>query len=1709
MKTTARYLWLILLMARAAPALTVESNPAGSDQRRAEWVREMAEKAHEPRSVTSLAYVVDRSPGAVRPYSLPAYPDTFYVRPDGTGEYPFFPSIQAAIDAVTDPTTIVLANGVYSGEGNRDIDTKGKVLLITSESQDPSVCTIELDTPYSRGFVFQSSESNATVIANITINSTSVLQVYGGGGVKCVNASPTLYNCVIHTAVWWSGGGGGLFSHSGALLVGCSINGWTMEAAGGGLYIGDSSEVSIQNCAIGGRSYEYYGGGIACNASTLIITDSEFSGGRAGDGFGGAMSLANSTISITGSVFANNTAHAISAATSRGGAIYAASCSLTMSHCTLFANTVETQNTSISRAGSSIAATASEIFLTNTVVAFGSGGQEDGAIAAYLGSNISLVNCDIFGNPGGDYTGLLLPQLGVTGNISADPLFCDGALGRVTLDAASPCLLLAVDKNGEPDYIGARGMDCVESESVPMFIQAEGGVDAGLRSGAAWGDYDGDGDDDLYVVRYNATSQLYRNDGGGVFVNIITSPLAVVGPGRSAAWGDYDGDGDLDIFVVNDGAPNRLFKNVGGSLFLEVAETALAISGPNRDAVWADLDNDGDVDLYLIRYGASNYLFRNDGGTFSRALCPALEDDGPSVTAALGDIDRDGDLDVYIVNAGTANRLVRNDGGLAFANISMAPLDLSGDNRGAIWGDFDNDGDLDLYATTHSSGNHLLRNDGPEGFTDITEPNTRQFYHCVGATWLDYDRDADLDLYVMTEGANVLLRNDIGSFIPVPGRDLNVDGAGVSAAAADYDRDGRVDLFFADDIGTAETSSLVRNESSGINNWISISLRGTESNSFGVGAWLAAYDGGVCIVHHEIGGGSSPAVQSSLTMTVGLGRLENGEIGARAAAAATIDSLKISWPGGIVQVLRNVPVDTKLVIHELAGPQPSFPGWQMHQRDMYHTGRADFTVPTARLNGSFFDLFNWQTPAPDSPLNGNLGATSMVFADGVGPNGTDIVVGGYHWPKGVQGMDRHTGEVFWAGLPNGGESIGDRSPAFAPDGQSIYVTNDATDWGEYPNGRPLMAFATAVGPAIFRHNGADTVPGHLERTNPVISPDGRVFLHRWWQRPHAGTDNGTTIHETWAAQTHLDCLGVDVSLYQDSNLCVVAGGQYSGVASYDGTTGAELWRVATPSVYATVTIDPATGNIYVPGGEGDISIIGLNRLGQPLWGEAARLCYDGSGDPQRAFSTGCLSHDGGTYYFQTSGQAAPSLLYAINTATGAVKWTYPTGSIGWDNWSVSCPIVTRNGVIVVGNNEGDTYFALKDDGVQATLLDTLPVEAAGNARASATISADGHLYLPLRTTWTVPGGSMPPSGEAANLFCSLDLVSDQPFFGSYSTDFDSEAVGQTQPHPGSPNQGGWFQVTSVGAGTGEIQGDIAMSGNALHEHAPASNPAGTPTGDGLDLVYSLVGSPHIVLSADFYAHGSSPTAINPYTASLTVNGGPHPGYQIIGFGVGGGNDVARGEGGCHVSVDQYNGIDNNELVELTVGQALSWDAWHHVEVAIDHGSGKYLYVEVDGQRQYLAATLLPRSELDGVWRRGERIDRINSEIVSIPWAWPNQTDDDIYWDNVELRIVDATASEEMPLAFVPLSLRVVPNPFNATATVEFELGAAAEVSVRVYDVRGRLVQDLQAGRLGAGQQRVRWDGRDGQGAPAAAGVYLILVATRDGQVSATRTALIK
>ncbi len=430
--------------------------------------------------------------------------------------------------------------------------------------------------------------------------------------------------------------------------------------------------------------------------------------------------------------------------------------------------------------------------------------------------------------------------------------------------------------------------------------------------------------------------------------------------------------------------------------------------------------------------------------------------------------------------------------------------------------------------------------------------------------------------------------------------------------------------------------------------------------------------------------------------------------------------------------------------------------WPVKQHDMWHTGRAWYRIPPSRLNNTFFDNILWQKPSPQSPDNGNFGSTSMVFFDNVGPNQQDIVIGGYHWPKGVQGMNRHNGALLWQGNPEGGETIGNISPAFSIDGHTVYVVNDATS-------HPLMAFATNTNPHNYWHNGTDSQPDHLALCSPTIGPGGRIWLHRWNDRPYAGTDYGDHINQSWAAASEVFSCFSDPTLYEDAgHLIVVSGGRTNTVKAWDGQNGTELWSATTSAgTDATVTIDPDNGNIYLPAGFDDIYIVGLNKNGQPLWNNPAILVYDsqsGSSNPQRAQSCGCLSYDGNTFYFQTNNSNGHGKLYAINTSDGSVKWSYPTNSKGWEIHS-SCPIVTINNVIIVGNNLGQTYFAIQDTPSGPVLLDTITVANNGTAQASATLSTDGILYLPLRIKWTKSNGDNDnPDFEIENVFTAFDMT---------------------------------------------------------------------------------------------------------------------------------------------------------------------------------------------------------------------------------------------------------------------------------------------------------------------------------------------------------------
>ncbi|MBN1844959.1 MAG: right-handed parallel beta-helix repeat-containing protein [Sedimentisphaerales bacterium] len=137
---------------------------------------------------------------------------------------------------------------------------------------------------------------------------------------------------------------------------------------------------------------------------------------------------------------------------------------------------------------------------------------------------------------------------------------------------------------------------------------------------------------------------------------------------------------------------------------------------------------------------------------------------------------------------------------------------------------------------------------------------------------------------------------------------------------------------------------------------------------------------------------------------------------------------------------------------------------------MHNTGRADYTVPDSRLNDSFFDVVLWQTPLP-----GPIGSTSLSFYDGAGPDGADILVGTYHWPKGIQAVDRHTGGVFWSGNPDG---VGDNSYPIANDNDDEFPLMAAAD--QYERLLPVINLDTGQDFATVQAavDSANTLDGH-------------------------------------------------------------------------------------------------------------------------------------------------------------------------------------------------------------------------------------------------------------------------------------------------------------------------------------------------------------------------------------------------------------------------------------------------------------------------------------------------------------------------------------------------------------------------------------------------------------------------------------------------------
>ncbi len=396
---------------------------------------------------------------------------------------------------------------------------------------------------------------------------------------------------------------------------------------------------------------------------------------------------------------------------------------------------------------------------------------------------------------------------------------------------------------------------------------------------ASWADYDNDNDLDLLLANFKADPNfLYVNDGSDNFNIDLESIISDENAGSTSPnWVDFDLDGDLDLFIGNstddnvhgyDPYPNYLYENADG-IFVKIDSGDVVTDAKHTySATWCDFDNDGDADLFtstIEREG--NDLYRNDGnGNFSLMIGSAPgNDSGYCFSSSWGDYDNDGHQDLFVGNRDGEPFLYRNNGDSTFTKIQGHGLHTnSGYGHQGIWGDYDNDGDLDIFISQMNQNNpelsegNLFENLGDQTFNKITEGTIANDTHLViSAVWGDYDRDGDIDLYT--------------------GR---------------YDPQWNNNSIYA-------INRLYRNNGN-LNRWITIKPVGTNSNRSAIGTKIrlkADIGGSLIWQMREIVSRTGRNAQPPLEAHFGLGD------------AAIIDSIKIEWPSGMVDVYTDIAVN--------------------------------------------------------------------------------------------------------------------------------------------------------------------------------------------------------------------------------------------------------------------------------------------------------------------------------------------------------------------------------------------------------------------------------------------------------------------------------------------------------------------------------------------------------------------------------------------------------------------------------------------------------------------------------------------------------------------------------------------------------------------------------------------------------------------------------
>jgi len=508
---------------------------------------------------------------------------------------------------------------------------------------------------------------------------------------------------------------------------------------------------------------------------------------------------------------------------------------------------------------------------------------------------------------------------------------------------------------------------------------------ASVGASAAAADYDQDGDVDLYVTnsQMKQPNRLYRNNGDGTFVDVaaeagVAKANEEHGASMDAAFGDFDNDGDMDLYIVKWGW-NILYQNNGDGTFTDVTEKAgVGDKGNGNAAVWLDYNDDSYPDLYVGNYfryvdlwnledsrqmhedferardAGPNVLYRNNGdGTFTEVAEEfGVNDSGWTLDVGCADYDNDGDQDLVNANDFGQDRVYRVNADGTFTNVTDDAIGWdTHKGMNVDFGDYNNDGWLDLYITNIwtkdyvQEGNQLYRNMEDGTFSDISfETNVYDAGWCWAGRFWDYDNDGDLDIMVAngyisgdpddeyftklaitvtkpgfdpSDAANWpemgnstfagyepsrVWRNDGNEVFTEVAAELGLadKGDGRGLAIADYDGDGDLDVYISNQ---GQDSSFYRNEIGSRNNWLQVDLTCTTCNRNAIGARVTVVSEGLTQIR-EVNGGNGDHSQCPYRLHFGLGQRE------------TIDKVEVRWSNGYTETLTDVKSNQFLKITE-------------------------------------------------------------------------------------------------------------------------------------------------------------------------------------------------------------------------------------------------------------------------------------------------------------------------------------------------------------------------------------------------------------------------------------------------------------------------------------------------------------------------------------------------------------------------------------------------------------------------------------------------------------------------------------------------------------------------------------------------------------------------------------------------------------------------